>query len=67
MLELLNAIQNIQGACGVLIHSRRTYASAIFGRRHAVLLGAVIMVIAAAIQDAAQSGHVRRCSVSTGE
>lgn len=56
MLELLDAAQNIQGASGVLIRSRRT-TSAIFGRRHAVLLGAVIMVISAAIQGAPQSGH----------
>lgn len=52
MLGLLNAIQNIGALAG---YPFAPYISDIFGRRHAVLLGAVIMVIATAVQGAAQS------------
>lgn len=51
-LGLLNAIQNIGALAG---YPFAPYVSDIFGRRNAVLLGAVIMVIATAIQGAAQS------------
>ncbi|KAF7964943.1 hypothetical protein HWV62_1464 [Athelia sp. TMB] len=51
-LGLLNAIQNIGGLAG---YPFAPYVSDILGRRRAVLLGAVIMTIATAIQGAAQS------------
>ncbi|KZP23027.1 hexose transporter [Athelia psychrophila] len=52
MLGLLNAIQNIGGLAG---YPFAPYVSDYFGRRRAVLLGAVIMIIATAVQGAAQS------------
>jgi len=51
-LGLLNAIQNIGALAG---YPFAPYISDIFGRKRAVLLGAVIMVIATAVQGAAQS------------